>query len=209
MEDFSLEEAYKIVRLHLSEPGGLMHQIENGSEIDGDQVQVLSQGMERIEQGWRNVSVIPKSIVKILYDVCPRLERCMRIYPEREDELHNLYYQFCQWIDKIFAENPLSEEAAIMIVHQQIAGLRPIALELRERCEMNEVDVSLDVFYMALDRLAEIWKSKEYISKLAAGSLVNAQDLFISLADLYSGTEQQAFQQAKQEVFTRVSQCLR
>lgn len=63
MEDFSVERAYEIVRLHLSEIGGLMDQVEKGSKVNNEQVQMLEQAVARIQQEWQNVVVVPKSII--------------------------------------------------------------------------------------------------------------------------------------------------
>lgn len=206
MEEFSLEQAYEIVRLHLSESGGLMDYIERGSGVNNNHVHMLEQAVVRIQREWQNVTVVPKSIVQMLYTVFPRLEKNIQRYPHRESELNNFYFQFAQWIDNLFAEEPLSEEAAIAIVQQQISGFRPLALELREGHGLNEV--SLDVFFSALDVLTNAWKPKEHISKLAAGSLINAQDVFISLSGVYSSIGEEKLQEIKQQVSTRIAQCL-
>src|SRR5258708_5869388 len=121
-------------------------------------------------------------------------------------KLSNLYCEFGAWIDNLFAEEPLSEEAAIAIVHQQIGGLQPLALELRQGKSLQEG--SLDLFYAALDRLSELWQTKEYISKLAAGAMINAQEVFISLADCYTDGERQRVKEIGQQVTSRIIRCL-
>lgn len=206
MNNQSLTDAYEVVRAHLSGPNGLMSQVEQGLEVDEANVQELEHAIERIALEWRKVSVVPKQIVQLFCNLFPRLENCIHLYPARESELHNLYSKFGAWIDHLFAEEPLSEEAAIAIVHQQIGGLHPLALELRQGARLQEG--SLDLFYAALDRLSELWQPKEYISKLAAGAMINAQEVFISLADCYIDEERQQVKEIEQHINHRINRCL-
>lgn len=159
MNSRSLEDAYEVVRLHLTGSGGLMSQVEQGLEIDVAHVQELERAMERIATEWRTVSVVPKQIVQLFCDLFPRLEQRIQLSTTRTSELRDLYYRFGAWIDRMFAEEPLSEEAAITIVNQQIGGLQPLALELRFNGRLEEG--SLELFYLALDTLAEIWPTKK------------------------------------------------
>ena len=161
MNSQSLTDAYEIVRLHLSKSDGLMSQLEQGLVVDEAMVQELEQAIERIALEWRNVSVVPKQVVQLFCNLFPRLENCIHLYPFREPKLSNLYYNFVDWIDHLFAEEPLSEEAAIAIVNQQIGGLQPLALELRHGKKLQEG--TLELFYAALDRLSELWQPKEYV----------------------------------------------
>ena len=127
LNELSLIQAYELIRLHLSEPGGLIDQLENGAEIDNEYVQILDHAIEKIHQEWKNVSIVPKDIINLFNNIFYRLTSIISIYPQREVEIHTLYGQFTSWMDTIFAEEPLSEEAAIAIVTQQILGLEPLS----------------------------------------------------------------------------------
>jgi hypothetical protein len=206
MQNQSLSDAYEIIRLHLSKKGGLMSQVEQGLEVDEAKVQELGYAIERVALEWRNLSLVPKPVVQLFCNLFSRLEHSIRLYPSKEPELRNLYYKFVAWIDHLFTEEPLSEEAAIAIVHQQIGGLQPLALELRQGERLQEG--SLDLFYVALDRLAELWQSKDHVSKLAAGAMINAQEVFISLIKNYTSKEQQQLKEIEQQVTSRIIHCL-
>src|SRR5579883_1522233 len=148
MHNQSLSDAYETIRLHLSSSTGLLSQIEQGFQIDEAKVQELEYAMGIIAREWRELSIIPKHIVQLFCNMFPRLEKCRYLYPSQESEISNFYYKLVAWIDDLFAEDPLSEEAAIAIVHQQIAGLHPLALDLRQGEKLSEG--SLDLFYLAL-----------------------------------------------------------
>jgi hypothetical protein len=202
MEKFSLEDDYSIVRFHLSEPNGLMDQAEKGRPIDEKLINVLSNAIDSIKREWVKVSVVPKHVVQLFFPIFGRLEEYIRRYPQREAELRRLYFLFAQWVDTLFAEEPLSEEAAIAIVSQQIGGLRPLALDLRLGQGIDEA--SLDLFLTALDTLNITWKSKEYVSKIAVGAMVNANEVFLTLKSSCSYEEQQRLK----EIERKIAQCL-
>ncbi len=202
MEKNSLEDDYSIVRFHLSEPNGLIDQLEKGRPIDEKLINVLSNAIDSIKREWVKVSVVPKHVVQLFFPIFGRLEECIRRYPQREAELRRLYFLFAQWVDSLFAEEPLSEEAAVAIVSQQISGLRPLALDLRLGQGIDEAP--LDLFLTALDTLNVAWRSKEYVSKIAVGAMINANEVFSTLKSSCSYEEQQKLK----EIERKIAQCL-
>jgi hypothetical protein len=205
MEELSLEQAYEIVRLNLLDKGGLMHQAETGIDIDENSIQTMNAAIQRIQVDWRSLTAIPKNIAKLFFNVFPRLEKCIELYPSNKENLENLYSKFIHWVDALFAEEPLSEEAAIAIVSQQIVGLEPLALQIRFRHQIDEN--SLDLFLLALDRLVVLWQSREFISKLATGAMINAQDAFLELGDTSMVLRKQTLENVGQEVSMRIARC--
>lgn len=81
-----------------------------------------------------------------------------------------------------------------------------LSLALRFRHTISEG--SLELLLIALDTLSGMWKSKDQISKLAAGAMLNAQEMFTDLQISSVDSEQQSMKEARQQVLARIDACL-
>lgn len=81
-----------------------------------------------------------------------------------------------------------------------------LSLELRVRHIVRES--SSEQLLIALDKLSIQWKSKDHISKLAAGAMLNAQEMFTDLHIFSGNLEQKRVQEASQQVLVRIDTCL-
>lgn len=204
MDRLSMEEALACIKLHFTKPEGLIAQVERGISVDNAQVEMIKVALQRIHMTWEKQNLVPKQDVRLLWGVLPRLEECLRLYPDRELEIRNLYMQIGQWIDEVFAIPTMSEETAIAVVSQHILG-PSFVMELRFH-SMNE-NAREDLF-MALDTLAKAWSNKERISKLAAGAMISVQDLSADVSWLHSDVDKKHLQEIIHQLFERINRCL-
>src|SRR5712692_8626741 len=59
-EMLTLEEALACIKLHFTEPEGLVAHIESGLGIDDVQVQVLKVALRRLHIAWQEQDLVPK-----------------------------------------------------------------------------------------------------------------------------------------------------
>jgi hypothetical protein len=205
-ETLTLEEALACIKLHFTEPEGLVAHIEGGLGIDDMQVRALEVALRRLHIAWQEQDLVPKHDVQLLWNVVPRLEKCLFLYPEQESEISSFLMNVSEWIEAIFSGPQLSEEDAITLFCQHIFGPPPFCVDLRFG-QINEDAVS-DLL-TALDTLAQAWKKKEHISKLAAHAMISVPELLMSVSSLFSGAEKKRLQDIEQAMTERIMTCLR
>jgi hypothetical protein len=206
-EILTLEEALVCIRQHFTEPDGLVAHIEKGLEIDDVQVGKLEGALSRLHLAWQEQDLVPKQDVRLLWNVVPRLEKCLSLYPERTTEMSSFLMQVSQWIEAVFSTPLLSEEGAVVLLCQHIFGTPPFCVDLYLG---NINEDALSELFVALDTLADAWKKKAYISKLAAHAMVGTPEVLMSVseADSIPETEKQRLQVIEQELAERITKCL-
>lgn len=204
-EKFTLEEAWVCIKINFSESKGIIAQIEKGMEIDEINIQMIEVALQRISLAWEDMKLVPKKEVQLLWNVLPRLEKCLLLYPYRKVEIGNLIARLSERLDALFSSSKMSEEHAIALVCQHLVGVPSFMIELRLG-EINET--SLEELLLALDTLAQEWKGKENISKLAVGGIISTQNFFSSVSGLYSTSEKQHLQAIELRLCERISRCL-
>ena len=199
----TIEDALACVKLHFTEPEGLIAQIERGSPVNSVQVQRLEVALRSLYEAWLDKDLIPKHEVRLLWNVFPRLEQCLLLYPEKEAELTDFMSKLNVWLDQIFTTpEVMSEEHAIAVVSQHVIGPSfLVGILLSRKITSSEVD---DVF-TAVETLSRIWKHRTHISKLAAGALLGTQSM--SVSDYYPEYERQRLQEIMQQLQERITKC--
>lgn len=201
-EFLSTQDALAYVRFHFTEPGGLIAQIEQGSPIDSMQVKNLEAALQRLHLAWLNEALVSKQEVRLLWNVYPRLEKSLVLYPEREREITEIMSKFIIWTEQLFMTPQVPEEYAIAVVSQHIIGPSFLANALLGR----EITASaVDETFMAVEALARIWKKKENISKLAAGALISTQ--YLPISEHFSQKEKQDIQKLIQQLSEQITKC--
>ncbi len=110
---------------------------------------------------WVNLDLVPKQEVQLLWNVIPRLERCIIRYPEREIELSKFMYEVIIWFDQLFMTELMTEEHAIAVVSQHVIGpsfLKEILLN--EKFDVSNVD---EVFHGCKDTRTSLEEEKIYL----------------------------------------------
>jgi hypothetical protein len=202
------EDALECVRWHFTEPDGLLAHIERGGEIDETQVQMIGTAFQVMQAAWQEQERVPKQAVQLVRhasNAIPRLEQRMQLYPQRQAELVRLLEQVSEWTEKVFSLPSLSEEAALVLVYEHLLGTRPFNTELI----LGRIDQdALGELLGALEALAQVWQTREQVSKLAAYTMISDSWLFDRAANLFPGTKQQRFQEVEQQVSERITRCL-
>lgn len=208
MEDFSLQQAYRVLQYHVTEPGGLLDQVDHGLPIEKDlkdDFSQLEQAFKKVQSAWEQQVEVPKHIVHMFSGVFPRIDARLQLHPE-ELELREVYLRFSRWIEHLFLPSSLDENHAIAVVTTQILGATSISLDLHHRQGLDKF--TLDTFFDALDDLAHIWQTRENVSRLAAGSMIIAQDIFITQGDGHTGRKMQEIVEARKVLAEKVENCL-
>src|SRR5579859_253283 len=117
-----MEEALALITHHFQERDGIIAQVERGEKIDDAQLQRLQRALQRVHEEWVAEDLISKEQVRLLWNVSPRLEKCLLLSPQREAEIYNLIATLGMWIERIFTTPTMSEEQAIAIISQHIIG---------------------------------------------------------------------------------------
>jgi|SRR5579859_1455970 len=204
-ENLSMEEAVALITQHFQECDGIIAQVERGEKIDGSQVRMIEEALRCLQLAWKGKELVPKHAVRLFWNVIPRLEKCILLYPHRTDEVSKLMSDLIGWFDGVFSSSLMSEEDAIVLVTQHMIGLPPLSIELRFG---NIREDSVEELLMALNVLADTWKTREDISKLAAHAMVSTQAVFMAVSDLFSGTEKQRLNAIEQQLNERITECL-
>ncbi len=201
-ESMTTEEAITCIKHHFTEKEGLLDQIECGQPVDSTEVKTLEVAFQQLHMAWVNVDLVPKQEVQMLWNVIPRLERCIMRYPEREIELSKFMYEVIVWLDQLFMTEVMSEEHAIAVVSQHVIGpsfLKEILLH--EKFDATNVD---EVF-TAVRTLAHLWKKRKYISKLAVGALMSTR--YLPLSAHYPEQERQTIQETMKYLTELITRC--
>lgn len=202
VEKMTIQEALHCIKHHFTENEGLIAQIERGQPIDSIEVKKLEVALQQLHMAWMNLDLVPKQEVQMLWNVVPRLERCLLLYPEKEVELSRFMYDVIVWFDQLFMTELMSGEHAIAMVSQHvIAPSFLVDIQLSRTTTTSGVD---DVF-TAVETLAQIWKHRTHISKLAAGALLGTQSMTIS--DYYPEDERQRLQEIMQQLREHITKC--
>lgn len=201
-ERMSVEEALTCIKLHFTEPEGLLAQIEQGLPIPNIQVERLEIALRRLHEAWMHRDLISKREAGLLWNVLPRLEQYMLLYPHREAEIRDFMFKLNVWFDQLFMTQEMSEEQAIAVISQHIIGPSFLAEVL-----LGETikPAAIEEVFTAVDVLAQIWKKKEAISKLAAGALITIQGFPIS--EYYSELKRKEIQKTIQTLQEHITEC--
>ncbi|BCL80554.1 hypothetical protein ccbrp13_30190 [Ktedonobacteria bacterium brp13] len=208
VEDFSLQQAYTVLQYHVTEPGGLLDQVDRGLPIEKDLKDDFSQlerAFKKVQSAWEQQVEVPKHIVHMFSGVFPRIDARMQLHPE-ELELREVYLRFSHWIEHLFTPGDPDENYAIAVVTTQVLGVSSISLDLHHRQGLDQP--TLGLFFDALDDLAHIWQTRENVSRLAAGSMIIAQDIFISQDNGHTGRKMQEIVEARKVLAEKVENCL-
>lgn len=201
-EFLSIQEAIAYIRLHFTEPEGLIAQIEQDLPIDNTQVKKLEAALQRLHLAWVDEALVSKQEVRLLWNVYPRLEKCLALYPEREREITEFMSKVIRWMEQLFMTPQISEEYAIAVISQHVIGPSFLANALLGR----EITASaIDETFMAVKALAGIWEKKEYISKLAAGALISVQ--YLPVLEYFPQQKKQDAQKLIQQLSQHIAKC--
>lgn len=209
-EILTLEDALACIKWHFTESDGLLVQIEMGKEIDEKQVQMIGTAFQLMQAAWKDKVLVAKNAVQLVrtaIKAIPRLEQYMLLYPQREAEISRFLIKVSGWTDSVFFAPlmPLSEEGAITLVCQHFLGIPSFNTELM----LGHIDENaLGELSDALERLAQIWETKEYISKLAAHAMLSASWLFEEVANVFSSEKKQRLQEIERQLDERITLCL-
>lgn len=202
IEKMTMEDALSCIKLHFLEKDGLMSQIECGLPIDNAQVKRLEVALQRLHIEWENLDLVPKQEMQLLWNVIPRLERDLLLYPEKKGELLQFMYKIFVWFDQLFMTEVMSEEHAIAVLSQHVIG----PSFLKEALLGEKIDsTSIDDVFIAVKTLAQVWKLRKYISKLAAGSLISIYS--VTIPNHYTEQEKQEFQDIIQQLKEEIAKC--
>ena len=200
----SLEDALLTLELHFTEPEGLLARIERGLPVDEDQLQMINVALQILRATWTEQDLLPKQNVRLLWNVLPRLEKSLATHPERKEEIENVIFKLSEWLAFLFSTPVMSEENAIAVVSQHV--IAPSFFTDLRFGTINEV--LLEDLVLALDTLAEAWKKKEYVSKIASGAMINMQDMVTLVSGLYREPEMKRLRAIEQQLFECISRCL-
>lgn len=203
-KDAKYNSSLVCIRKSFTESGGTIDKIEKGEKIDEIEVLLLEEALTELHGAWLEKDLVPKQDVQFLWNVFPRLEKCLILYPQRYEEINNFIANVSMWIERIFTTSPMSEEQAIAVVSQHIIG-PSFLVDLLLANTVNEA--SIDELFFAVQTLAQAWKRKEHISKLAAGALISTQ--FMTVSDVYTQTEIHHLQAVRQQLIEHVTECFR
>lgn len=204
------EEALGWIKGHLMGKNGILATIEQGGAIDETERRKIGDAFQVIQQAWLGQEVIPKEAAQLLHQitaVIERVEQRLAFSSQRNQEMVHFLYQVNHWIDLTFfpPAATISEEEAMMQVYQHLLGTP----QFNEGLIFGRIDEeALKELLRALEVLAEVWKSKAKVSRLAAYALVGTPWLFGRQANLFTGEEQSRFQQIKQQVEEAIIKCL-
>src|SRR5579884_1444783 len=139
----SFEDAWKVLRKHFTEQGGLLDQMEHARKVLvslGDQpeeyqeLRDIKAALEIIHQSWGTTDTLPKWQVCLLWRVAPRLENMLR-YTAEPLPIHILHSKILKWIDNALSmydqmiRNPESLIAHDVAMHMM--ALKSFTTELR------------------------------------------------------------------------------
>jgi hypothetical protein len=198
----STQEALAYIRLHFAESEGIIARIEQGLPIDNAQIRRLEAALQQLHLAWLNEDLVSKQEVRLLWNVYPRLEKSLALYPEREREITEFMSKVIRWMEQLFMTPQVSEEYAIAVISQHVIGPSFLANALLGR----EITASaVDETFMAVEALARIWKKKENISKLAAGALISTQ--YLPISEHFSQKKKQDIQKLIQQLSEQITKC--
>lgn len=199
----NLEDALITLKLHFTEPEGLLAQIERGLSVDEDQLQMIDVALQKIRAMWTEKDLLPKQDVQLLWNVLPRLEKSLVYHPEQRKEIENIISQISEWFAFLFSTPVMSEENAIVVVSQHVIG--PSFVTALRFGTIDEE--ALDELFVALDTLGSHWKKREYVSKIAVGAMINMQGMIDQVSGLYREPEMKRLRAIEQQLFERVNRC--
>jgi hypothetical protein len=201
-EMMPIEEAMAYIKLHFTQSEGLLAQIEQGRPIPNDQVEKLEVALRSLQEAWSHTELIAKQEASLLWNVIPRLEQGLLQYPHQEAEIRDLMFKLSVWFDQMFMTQDMSEEQAIAVISQHIIGPSFLAEVLHGEAIKS---AGIEEVFTAVDVLAQIWKKKETISKLAAGALITTQ--CIPVSEYYSEHERRKIQKTLQALQDHITEC--
>ncbi|HJT59620.1 MAG TPA: hypothetical protein VJ761_24135 [Ktedonobacteraceae bacterium] len=203
----TMENALAYIQWHFIESDGIIACIERGEEIDQREVQRMEVAFQALEGAWKEQMLVPKHAVQIVRaasKTLPRLNRCMLLHPERKTEISRLVMEVDKWIEAVFL-SPMSEESAISLVCQHLLGTPSFNVQLY----LGEIDNNaVQELFSALDVLAQLWKDRTEISKLAVYAMLSVPWLFTKTSALFSEEEKQYLQRIEQQLDEYITVCL-
>jgi hypothetical protein len=204
----TLGDALACIKLHFTEPDGLLAQIERGGEVEASQVQMIETAFRVMRSTWMEQDLVPKEATRLVHQASTairRLEQCRQLYPQRREMIEHFLFKVIDWVEHVFSLSSMSEEAALVMVIHHLLGTPSFNTELI----LGSINKSsLEELLDALDTLAHVWQQKEQISKLAAYAMVNSSWLFDRVAKLFPGPRQQRLREVEQQVSEQITRCL-
>jgi len=184
-EQLSLQEAWEWIDFHLTADDGLIAHLERGELMDPQQVACLERAFRRLQEEWKEQTVVPKQAVHFLWERLPfsRLNHCRLLYPERTNELGHLMNEVSRWIRYIFAPTNAEAKAVATITHHFMGASPSFVMQLqRGFIDLRVVEETMDM----LDILNEIWREKPFIPKEIMASFLAVKALVWTVPGTYS-----------------------
>src|SRR6266568_6791693 len=96
-EMLSVDEALTCIKQQFTEQKGLIAQIERGATINDVQVRMIEGALRYLQTAWKEKELVPKHAVRLFWNVIPRIEKCILLYPQRTVELSKLMGDLIKW----------------------------------------------------------------------------------------------------------------
>lgn len=201
----TFDDVVKYITFHFTDSDGLIAQIEKGNEIHEEYVQDIEVALQHIGRHWSQEESVPKGVVRLFYNIIPRLEQSALLYEEKQAAINDFSMNLSQWIEDIFSSPAMSEQYASALVCQHIFGTPPFVVGLR----LGRIDEdSVEELFEALNALSTIWKEREYMPKIMAHAMIGSQALILSVVDLYGSSKAQRLKEIERQLIALVGECL-
>ncbi|GCE24384.1 hypothetical protein [Dictyobacter kobayashii] len=178
---YAEEEAWRVLRQHFIEPGGLLDQIDHGKPIQVhpgnkpqtcQELQAIQKALAEVQSSWEGRHELPKWQIDLMWRIAPRLEELLQHPPVPPLTLHLLHANLFVWFSNALNELNSFYYPEDLIIHDiamHTMGLRSFTLELR----FGTIDVeAFEELIHALKELNECWKGKSVIPRMAAWLLI-------------------------------------